>query len=116
MKKAYICEIGNVGKFNYLVIEKERHFLKWIDKLLYDSFGHLGDIDKEEYVNNKGDLVIKNKNIYSLVDRHESYENMNVRVDIYYGKNKVFITLITTLICRKEFLKKLARVSMFKEN
>ena len=115
MKKACIYEIGNQGKFSYLVIKKEGHLLKWIDKLLYDSFGHLGDIDKEEYLDSKGDLVIKNKTIHSFVDKHETFINANARIDIYYGKNKVFVTIITTLENRKNLMDNLERMSVFKE-
>ena len=47
MKKLTIFGVGNIGKFNYLIVKKEEKFFRWLKILLRSCFNGVYDINEE---------------------------------------------------------------------
>lgn len=101
------------GEFNtsYYIFEKDNSFLEWLGKLLTEVF----DIDDGEqqakFIINRKDTEgedwvedeILIKEIDKMIDLHEKYENKCERVDVFYGKDRVYVTLRKSRGIRKKF-------------
>ena len=106
MPKIKICATGNSGKFNYFIVEKNKDFFIILSKILWQGFGIQGDsIVYESYVAKNEKYITKKKNITNFVDKYEKFKNEKARVDIFYGKDKIFFSIYTSLSMRKKFLK-----------
>ena len=116
MKKLKICGMGNEDKFNYLILDKNPSFFDILSSLLYKAF-EIGDdsIVYDEYMNKNDDFVRRKKNINNFVDKYERFKNKQARVEIFYGKRKIFISVYTSLEKRKKFLDLLEDVSIWKK-
>lgn len=98
------------GDFNisYYIIEKEEKFFDWLDKLLSIA---LKSEKKEssKYIHrniedDQGSVIgeeVYLKNISKMIDVHEHYGNTN-RIDLYYGKDRVFMTFRKSKEIRRE--------------
>ena len=101
------------GEFNvsYYIFEKDNSFLDWLGKLLTEVFEvQYGEQLAKFIINRKdteeGDWVedeILIKEIDKMIDLHEKYENKGERIDIFYGKNRVYVTLRKSQEIRKKF-------------
>jgi hypothetical protein len=116
MSKPKIYASGNEtlkGEFNvsYYIFQKDESFLDWLAKLLIEVI-EIEDgewqakfiIDREEDA--QGGLVEKGiyqKNVNKMVDVHEKYFNKGQRVDVFYGKERVYVTLRKSREIRKKF-------------
>lgn len=116
MKKVKILGIGNEGKFNYIIVRKQENFFEWLGKVMYNSFEAMPDVDKEEYINKNDKFVFKKKDIRKYIDKHESFEAEGARIDIFYGKENVFISIIASLKNRKKLMDNLEKYSEFAES
>ena len=113
INKIKILGIGNKEKYNYIIIKKNKHFFKWLYNILQNAFDYVPDLDKEEYIDKNNKFISKKKNITNYFDKHESHEFNNARIDIFYGKEKIFLTIITSLKNRKKIMDNLEKYSEF---
>ena len=110
MMKTKIVAVGNQENFNYIIVNKNKTFFEWLAKLLWDSF-EIGDVEiYESYTKNKK-LTTRKKQIKNYIDIHESYDNGNINLNVFYGKDKVFITFNASLEQRRRFIKNLDKSS-----
>jgi hypothetical protein len=114
MKKVKILGVGNQGKFNYLILEKNNDFLKWLSAILLTGLGINDDVMYYEYVN-KSKRIRRKKNIMRMIDEHESYQDEKSMVEVFYGKNKVFMSIYTSLENRKKLMDELYHLSVWKK-
>ena len=116
MSKPKIYATGNEtlkGEFNisYYIFEKDETFLDWLSRLLVEVFEiHDGEQQAKFIVKRKDieedDLIedeIYIKEINKMIDLHEEYQNKKERVDVFYGKNRIYITLRKSKEIRKKF-------------
>ena len=114
MKKATILGIGNQREYNYIIVKRQKNFFEWLKALL--SVFNFRSVDEEEEVNSKGETIgMKKKDINEFSDRHESYwaVSKDTRADVFYGKDKIFIAIITPLKNKNKLMKKLNSISDF---
>lgn len=119
MKKVRVIGVGNEGRYNYIIVRKNKDFFKWLAELLGSNFG-VDDVENYGYEQDKrGRWINRKKNINHFVDKHEGrYEGYsghkdNSRIDVFYGKNDVFIVIDMSLQKRKKFMKKLNEISIW---
>ncbi|MBS3089468.1 hypothetical protein J4461_01135 [Candidatus Pacearchaeota archaeon] len=105
MTKPKIYATGNEnlsGDFNisYYIIEKDDNFLEWLGTLLKevliinDGENQAKFIVKEtndEHENPTGKEIYL-KDIRKMIDLHEHYGNKGDGVDLFYGKDRVYVT------------------------
>ena len=117
MEKSKIFAEGNLNlppgcNVSYYIVEKDKNFLRWLDKLLVEVLDfNLGEESASVVVKNVEDKdgVIVGREVYGneidkMIDLHEKYEdrgNSN-RVDVFYGKSRVFLTLIKSKYAREK--------------
>jgi len=112
IKKTMIFAIGNHGNTNYLIIEKRKGFLEFINRL----FANIDpEINMDYYLTNyqKGNVKEKKINPLKYTDHHESRQSSKVRLDIFYGKKKIFLTIQTSEIVRSKIMNNLEKLSVF---
>lgn len=106
--KIYATGNENLGKFNvsYYIIEKSNKFLDWLSKLVGEVLNGK-NMDVKYYVeyDEEDNEVIYSKDIKKMTDVHEHYEDKNGknRVDVFYGKERVYITFRKDKEMRKKF-------------
>jgi hypothetical protein len=109
--KAKIYATGNENiknaNISYYVLEKDKYFLDWLSKLLRNILDL--DSEKAKFILIPGDTNKSNsqdkiyeKEVKKMIDIHEKYGEGNERADIFYGKNKVFLTIRTSKDKRKK--------------
>ena len=110
MDKSKIYATGNEtlkGEFNisYYIFEKDKTFLDWLSKLLIEVFDiENGEEQAKYFVKEKKDAKeVYIKDINKMIDLHEKYSNKVERIDVFYGKNKVYVTLRKSKEIRKKF-------------
>lgn len=98
------------GEFNvsYYIFEKDQSFLDWLSKLLIEVFDMTNGEEKAKFImkHPENDLASEEfyaKEINKMIDLHEKYENKGERVDIFYGKDRVYVTLRKSKEIRKKF-------------
>jgi hypothetical protein len=114
--KTKIYGMGHEGRFTYIVVEKSKNFFDWLARLLYRSFKTF-DVDSYDFENKKGQWVTRKKQIKNFVDKHESYYliGRTERVDVFYGRNRVFIAVSASSKSKKKFLDVLDEISEWKK-
>lgn len=98
---------------SYYVFEKDNSFLDWLSKLLVEVLEITDGEQQAKFIikrkdTKEGDWVedeIYIKNIKKMVDLHEKYENKGERVDVFYGKERVYVTLRKSREIRKKLSK-----------
>ncbi|MGD0729414.1 MAG: hypothetical protein ABR981_05040 [Candidatus Micrarchaeaceae archaeon] len=111
-QKLKLLGIGNKDAFNFFVVAKEKHFFDTFNSVIAKAFPKLNmSIYKFGYLSDKhGEPTIK-VNVPKSIDKHESMDFGNFRIDVFLGTKKVFITLYTkSENVRKEFVKALNTV------
>jgi nucleoid-associated protein YejK len=96
------------GEFNisYYIFEKDKTFLDWLSKLLVEVFEIQNGEQKAKFIVKEKDRGIEEvyiKDINKMVDLHEKYSNKNDKIDIFYGNNKIYVTLRKSKEIRKKF-------------
>ncbi len=119
MDKPKIYATGNenlTGEFNisYYIVEKDENFLEWLGDLLIEVMEIKDGKDRAKLIiNNKEDETgafigheIYVKEISKMNDLHEHYSGKDLnRIDIFYGKNRAYITLRKSKETREKFAK-----------
>ncbi len=95
MKKIKLHEIGNEEDFNWYIFDKEQIVFNILNKILLMDF----DIDLKLYREDVGGEI----NIEKYVDIHEHEGNNKLRIDLFYGKSKIYFTLICSSDLRLKF-------------
>lgn len=107
------------GEFNisYYIFEKDINFLDWLGRLLTEVFEIENGEQQAKYIintieNDDEEIVeekIYIKNVKKMVDIHEKYfskgiiDNTGDRIDVFYGKDRIYVTLRTSRKTRKKF-------------
>jgi len=117
IKKMTILGMGNQDKYSYFIVKKEKGFLEWVSKI-YSGTGTSVSDDVFLYEVDTPDGIVtrKKRDIMKLIDIHQAYSTEESgRLDVFYGKNKVFLTLYASLDIRKRFIKHLESYTEFLE-
>lgn len=114
MKKIKMLAIGNEEKFNfnYYVFEKKQKVFEELSKLFYQVLGHSWELEYDYF--KRGKRTIKSWKVKKFKDEHAapiSIAHKNVRLDVFYGDKKIFITIICPEKIRKEINKELEKIS-----
>lgn len=96
MYKLKIFAMGNDDSFNYFIVEKHKKFHTYFREIINALFQHPPDISF-------GDIENVDSEINKIFDAHYSINIGRVRIDIFHGKNKTFITFI----CSKKMREKI---------
>lgn len=99
------------GEFNisYYIMEKSSDFLDWLGQLLTDvlniengrNLAKFYIIEKDSEQGYEEELIAKK--IDKMIDLHEHYEsNLKDRIDLFYGKNRAYITFRKSRETRKK--------------
>ena len=117
MRKMKVLGMGNEDNFNYLIIKKSEGFFEWFNELLVEAFGGAeNDVMYCESRDKDGKIINEKRDVNDETDTHEYYPtNDGIRVDVFYGKEKVFLTFNCSLDKRGKFMKKLEEISDFEE-
>lgn len=102
------------GEFNisYYIFEKEASFLDWLAMLLVQVLEIDYGEKRAKFIINRKDTEEEDddveaevfaKDIKKMVDLHEKYENKGERIDIFYGQDRVYVTLRKSKEIRKKF-------------
>ncbi|MEI6731305.1 MAG: hypothetical protein WCK90_01360 [archaeon] len=110
MDKLTIYATGNEnlsGSYNtsYYIVGKNEAFLKWLGDLLVGVLGIEGGRERAKYYK-LSEEDMENpvaKDIKKMIDLHEYYEKKGERVDLFYGKDRVYITFRKSKETRKKF-------------
>ena len=102
-KKVKLFSIVNSDKFFCIVVSKERYFFEWLGSLFSKGFnGEVSDgVSYYEEIKENNKIIRKKKKIEEQVDRHESYEIEGGKLEVFYGKEKVFITAYVPVKLKK---------------
>lgn len=101
-KKIILHEIGNRDNFNYYVFDKKQWVMEILDKILWEIF----EIELL-YIPGK-----KKVNIEKFTDDHHNDYGKKGRLDIFYGKNKMYVTIICPEESRLKFNEELGKISI----
>jgi hypothetical protein len=110
MNKLTIYATGNervTGDYNvsYYIVEKSDLFFDFLGRLLNEVVG-MDDGSKKAHFFIKlidSEEELTKKDINKLTDAHEKYESKGNRVDVFYGKERVFITFRKSREAREKF-------------
>lgn len=116
MKKPTIYATGNEnvkGDYNvsYYIVEKDDSFLDWLERLLIEVLGiNPADVNVKfifKEINGEDGFPIGQevyaKEIKKMVDVHEKYGDKEDRVDLFYGKDRVYVTFRKSRETREKF-------------
>ena len=98
MKKIKLHAIGNSGNYNYYIFDKKQEVLDILNKIFAMDF----DLNLITNYDN----VAKNKKMNDVkrrTDTHFSDYNEKIRVDFFYGKKKIYLTLVCSENIRLKF-------------
>ena len=98
MKKIILHEIGNDGNFNHYIFDKKQNVIEILLKIFLMDF----DIyDIFETPDKKGNY--QKINVKKLTDIHQGSVNEKLSIDIFYGKNKMFVAIVCSEKSRLKF-------------
>ena len=116
MMKTKIVAIGNQGNFNYIIVNKNKDFFDWLTKIIFNTFGYASEfIAWDEVETKKFEYDVKKKDIRQFIDCHDNFTENNIRFDLFFGKDTVFITFISSLETRKKIVSSLEKYSIWKK-
>jgi hypothetical protein len=96
---------NNISRY---IVSKYPSFLDWLGKLLKEVLGiEEGEQLAKFYIEKLGDELENEKliakDIKKMIDKNEKYSSPLGRVDIFYGKERVYMTLRKSKGIRKKF-------------
>ncbi len=109
MKKIKLYAIGNEGKYNYYIFEKKQEMFESIAELILKVFSL--DIPFYRIYEQKGKTIRKKRDFEKMNDYHESFDHDKKRIDVFYGRKRVFLTILCPLNLREEFNEELGKIS-----
>ena len=94
-KKLILHSIGNSGNFNFYVFDKKQKVAGILDKIL----GEILDMEMLYPLSPKSKKI----NVERYYDIHQGDFSKNGRLNIFYGKNKMFVAIICSEESRLKF-------------
>lgn len=117
MKKIILYGIGNdqIRKFNHYTFEKSKKVHKILSKLFNEFFDVKWALEKESY-DEEDNCKIEEINIEKYGDFHQVIggdfgKGRKARIDIFYGKNRMFVTIHCSQEKRRGFNEKLMKIT-----
>lgn len=104
--------IGNFGNYNFVKVKKQKRLADWLSRFLKESFDIRYETEEHTHKGNK--IIYYKRNVEKFVDYHEIITRHYPRIDIFYGKDSIFIILICNPKERNKFIKVLQKISKFK--
>lgn len=93
MEKLKISFRADKEKYHFFVVNKDRWFLEWLDQFLEKlGVSSSGESKSRKIITEEGPDV-EFRALGKLVDKHDSYVHKGIRVDVFYGHDKVSITV-----------------------
>lgn len=102
--KLKLYGVGNQGKFNHLIIQKKQESFDLLRAIMKPLGIIPYGLDYDEYTNKKGIPKIRKKKISKMIDVYSKFEGKKSRVEIFFGKNKIFISLFTSFKKREKMM------------
>ncbi|MDP2925790.1 MAG: hypothetical protein Q8N99_05455 [Nanoarchaeota archaeon] len=99
MNPLKILGLKKSEKHNYYELENKQEFFSGFRKLLVDlGFGEeSSNIEIYSFGRPPGDdgeyILTKEEDINDYIDRHFYFENNNFRIDVVFGKKKIFLVI-----------------------
>ena len=91
--------MGNYDNFNYFIVEKHKKFYTYFNEIINELFQNPPDISFGD-IENIGQEINKN------IDSHYSLNIEKVRIDIFHGKNRYFLTFVCSKKMRGRIFEK----------
>jgi hypothetical protein len=121
MQKVRIFGSGNfkaaAGSCSYLILEKSGGILEWLAELIEDVIGMEGARHdfryKDEGIDDKGRPYVIENSLKEFQDAHSSYESKDARVDMFFGRKRVFMMIMCPPEVRKMITKMLDGTAEF---
>jgi hypothetical protein len=115
MTKIKLYGIGNDGDFNFYIFDKKQEVAKIISNLFKEIFNITWSFTKEEE-DEKGEWIAEKINIEQKKDVHQRLTRTSpreppVRIDIFYGDKKMFVSVHCKEKERLTFNKALIKVA-----
>jgi hypothetical protein len=110
MKKLELKAVGSDDDFHYIILKKDKNFFQLLSQFLKNSFGIELITYDIRYVKKK--IKETKRKINSLLDIHEYYRQGKTRIDIFYGKKTVFISIKNA--DKKKFASELEKISKWR--
>ena len=115
MLKTKIFSIGNKGKNNYIIINKNRDTFKWLGIVFQlDWVKYAKQTDSEEYVG-KADIkkFIDTLESSYLIDKKT--QKTFGELILFYGKDKIYLTFECPIKYRKKIFERMEDISYWKK-
>ena len=111
MKKIILYEIGNQGNFNYYVLDKKKDVAENLSALFSDIFEINWNFDAP---NKKGNY--RKFNVKGWTDIHQTInDDENPKINIFYGKKRMYVTIICSQKLRLKFNEELGKISIMQK-
>ena len=99
MKKLILHSIGNQGNYNFYVFDKKKDVAENLSNLFSDIFEINWNFDAP---NKKGNY--RRFNVERWTDIHQRIDDgKNSKINIFYGKSKMFVTIVCSEKSRLKF-------------
>jgi len=114
MEKIKLYSIGNDNTLNHYILDKKQEVIDELFKIFYEVFNIKFQYYRP-YTNKKGKRITKKINFNKIKYSHETEGKIiknEVRVDIFYGNKKLFVTIFCSQKLRLKFNEALFKVSV----
>ena len=110
MEKVKIQSFGNEENFYYFTIKKQGYSFAWLTvftdlvkevSLSLNLIGNRMHDEEDDFQSAK------------MIDKHESYSANNSRIDLFYGKDIIYITVSSNTINKGKFLDAMENLADF---
>ncbi|VVB84011.1 Uncharacterised protein [uncultured archaeon] len=108
MVKLKLYGIGNEDNFSYYLFDKKQEIFDILIKLFLLEF----DIYWLSHSSNENKRI----NIEKYTDVHKSYVSEKLRIDFFYGKERIYLTLNCPLNLRMKFNEALFKYVVMPKN
>lgn len=110
MEKVKIKGFGNEKGMYYFEIAKSRNFFVWLDQFT-DLVKKLSA--SKSIIGNRLHDSEDDSNPLVFIDKHESYSADHARIDVFFAREVIFITLVSEKIKKDEFLHRMEDIAEF---
>ncbi len=107
MKKLKIIGIVQRDEYAILILEKAPFFFEWLKKILENEAIDLTTVDYEERISDTDKFVKRKKKLNEYTDKHDELESDDLRIDLFFGKRKIFITIHAKPKKKKQVLERI---------
>lgn len=93
MEKLKISFRADKENYHFFIVDKNRWFLEWLDQFLGKLEVSSSGESKSREIITEGGPDVEYRALGKLVDKHDSYVHKDIRIDVFYGHDKVSITV-----------------------